>query len=153
MPTASKPSSRKKPAQDMTVPNRNNKFLSLVSLVTPFFMLPVVGIVSGHVALKEYSKENADQTWKPLALAGTIAGYVVLFVQINMVLIMGAFLSTQASYNHYNHDMYSYDMPMNNNDMYQTMPMGDTMMGESNMMLPDGTITFVDGIPMQELAQ
>lgn len=163
MPTVTKTTARKKTAEDMTVPNRNNKFLSLLSLVTPFLLLPVVGIVSGHVALKEYNKEDADQTWKPLALAGTISGYVVLFVKINIIMIVGAFLSTQANYSHYTNDMYSYDMPMhssnshgksftNTDSMDEYMMGGSTsgsMMGSgSGVISEDGTITFVDGVKL-----
>ena len=162
MPTTTKPSTRKKPAEDMTIPNRNNRFLSILSLIAPFIMLPVVGIVAGHVALKEYSKENSDQTWKPIALAGTISGYVVLFVKINIIMIVGAFLSTQASYPHHGY-MNQYDMPMyevsqqntgmmDNNPMEEYVMGGDnsnSMMGEGSAYIAeDGTVTFVDGIQM-----
>lgn len=168
MPTATKTSTRKKPVEDMTIPNRNNRFLSLLSLVTPFLLMPVVAIVAGHVALKEYNKENADQTWKPLALAGTISGYIVLFIKINILMAIGASIASQAGYSHYNHDMYSYDMPMHsssdkaypqsnkgyaNTDGMEEYMMGgngsNSMMGSGSAVISeDGTITFVDGIKM-----
>ena len=131
----------KKTAVDMTTPNRNNKILSLFSLIAPFLLLPVVAIVAGHVALKEYSKEGADQTWRPLALAGTIAGYAILFIQINVVLIMGSvFMANTAHHSMYDmgNQYYAYDMPMAQGGAV----MEDLQFGQ--LKSNDGTVTFSD---------
>ena len=157
MPTA-RTTTRKKPVQDMTLPNRNNRFLSIVSLVTPFILMPIVGIITGHVALKEYSKEGADQTWKPLALAGTIAGYAVLFVKINIILFVGAVLSSYSGHHGYYNDMPMY---ISDNSGYasdyngQIMePMSGGMMGGtingSTGIDENGQIVFVDGVPLAD---
>lgn len=132
----------KKPTVDMTVPNRNNKFLSLVSLVTPFLLLPVVAIATGHVALKEYAKEGADQTWRPLALVGTISGYVVLFIKINLIFMVGSILMANAT-SHSMHDMrnqyYAYDMPMvQSNMMSDSLQSGDGIITFTDTASPDG---------------
>lgn len=167
MPTNSKNTLAK---EELNQKNKNNRLLSLVSLIAPFIMLPVVGIVAGHVALKEYGKDDADKTWKPLALAGTISGYVVLFVKINLIIMLGAFLSLK-SYSYTNH----YDMPCHHGMSYpymmesQSEPyfedyqmeiqpktyegygMGSGMSMEGKkgtLPLEDGTLMFIDGIPM-----
>lgn len=164
MPTSNK---SKLSEEEIQRKDKNNKVLSLVSLVSPFLMLPVVGIVTGHVALKEYSKENVDKTWKPLALAGTISGYVVLFIKINLMLAFGAFLMASGSHyaNPYHHNPYygmpiqyqmdeapqveEYQIPMNpdirNGNMGSGMGMGS---GETTMPMEDGTLMFIDSIPM-----
>lgn len=117
---------------DMSQDNRDNKALTLIAFIGSFIE-PLVGIIAGSVALKEYRKEGATQTWKPLALAGTIIGYVGLAIRIQIVIFFMAIMSQAGHYNHYNDCNYNYNYGYGYNCVYpQPMPyMYDSMMSNA----------------------
>lgn len=60
--------------------------LSLVAFIVSFFE-SVIPIVLGHVALRNYKKEE-DQTWRGFAVAGLILGYVGLVIRIKITVLI-----------------------------------------------------------------
>lgn len=72
--------------------------LAIVALVGSFFV-SLVGIICGHIALKQI-KETGEQG-RGLALAGLIIGYVALAFTIIYIIIAVAVIGSAATYSTY----------------------------------------------------
>jgi hypothetical protein len=89
--------------------------LSLVAFVVSFFE-SIIPIVLGHVALRNYKKEE-DQTWRGFAVAGLILGYVGLVIRIKITVLIiialmlsGSMNSGKHGYPHMEKSPYSHGM-------------------------------------------
>lgn len=87
--------------------------LSLVAFVVSFFE-SIIPIVLGHVALRNYKKEE-DQTWRGFAVAGLILGYVGLVIRIKITVLIilalmlsGSIKSGKYGYSHMERTPYSH---------------------------------------------
>lgn len=153
----------------------STQVLSLTALITPFLLLPIVGIVTGHVALKEYRNTNIDKSWRPLAIVGLIISYIVLVFKImgimfftGLMLLGAMFSSTTYNTGHHGPPPYVYDyvdpymppvMPYVEDELTYTEEMppyeGDSY-GQSetpNMEKPEGEVgTTEDHKPMMKYA-
>jgi hypothetical protein len=75
--------------------------LALTGFIVSFFE-SIIPIVLGHVALRNYKKEE-DQTWRGFAVAALILGYVGLVIRIKIaaLIIMAVALSGAAKMSNY----------------------------------------------------
>lgn len=74
--------------------------LAIVALISAF-IVPLVGIITGHMALSQIKKTG--QPGHGLALAGTVLGYVftVMFIIMIIVMIIIAAAASNAGYSSY----------------------------------------------------
>lgn len=102
---------------------KNNKILTLISFFGSFIE-PLVGIIAGHIALKEYKKEETgNQEWKPLALSGVIIGYVNLFIRIQIGMFMLTTLMFSSGHHNNMQDECMYNPYAYECNMISPMPM------------------------------
>lgn len=90
-------------AENPTQPVGRTQTLSLTGFITSFIE-PIIAIVLGHVALKNYKKEQ-DQTWKGFATASLILGYVGLVIRIKLAALFTILLILSAAAEKNDHDM------------------------------------------------
>jgi len=94
--------------------------LSLTGFIAAFIE-PIVAIVLGHVALRNYKKET-DQTWRGFATAGTILGYVGLVIRVKLValfFILAALTAGGHGYNKYDYDTGNMGYGKSHSDSYE----------------------------------
>lgn len=89
------------PAYDAGTPSyaaapasQKTNVLAIVSLVSAFF-IPLVGIITGHIALSQIKKTG--EQGRGLALAGLIIGYVLLVVGIIVAIVWFAIIGAAIS--------------------------------------------------------
>lgn len=89
------------PAYDAGTPSyaaapasQKTNVLAIVSLVSAFF-IPLVGIITGHIALGQIKKTG--EQGRGLALAGLIIGYVLLVVGIIVAIVWFAIIGAAIS--------------------------------------------------------
>lgn len=74
--------------------SQKTNVLAIVSLVSSFF-IPLVGIITGHIALSQIKKTG--EQGRGLAVAGLIIGYVLLVVGIIIAIVWFAILGAAIS--------------------------------------------------------
>lgn len=73
--------------------NRKTNVWAMTSLLSAF-VIPVMGIITGHMALRQLSSTGQDG--RGLAVGGIVVGYVVLVLQVVVVIVIAALLGDAA---------------------------------------------------------
>lgn len=70
--------------------------LAVVSLISAFF-IPLVAIITGHVALSQIKGSYPREGGEGMAKAGTILGYVFTAIQVLVIIIVVAAVSSTST--------------------------------------------------------